>query len=171
MFKYNLIFLILMPMSGMGITAKCRQCGQNRPTTEFTLDPIIGAMVCAACSKERKTKESTEQMRKKQAQIEAQVVAQQQERLGAHARPAAPSTQPAAPAKNRPAGWDAEDEYLDKLAKAKQNNVVITTRIDKDPVMYKCQKCQYDFAYNVEKQKPSRCPFCNSPIFKFAIRE
>lgn len=163
-----------MPMSS-GITAKCRQCGKSLPTTEFVLDPIIGAMVCAGCSKERKSKDAMEAMRKKQAAIEQQVGNQPQ--AGAN-NPAGRTSVTSAPqqtapvgAKNRPAGWDAEDEYLSKLAKAKQDNLVIATRIDKDRVQYKCQKCQYDFAYNIEKQKPSRCPFCNSQIFKFVIKE
>ncbi len=152
-------------MSGI-VTAKCRKCGKSMPTTEFVLDPIFGAMVCAACSKERKTKESMDAMKKKQQAIEQEVAAKQ-----GTARPAAQKAPPPQPAKNRPAGWDAEDDYLEKLSRAKQDNIVQVKRIDRSRVQYKCPKCHYDFPYNLDKQKPSKCPFCNTGIFKFIILE
>ena len=125
------------------IKAKCRKCGREVPTSEFILDPVYGMMVCASCSKERRSKSS----------------------LAAGARAAGASVE-----KQKPADWDKEDDYLEKAHSQKMQNTQQVQSIGDGKVKYACHKCKYEFVYNAEKNTPSRCPFCNAEIMKFRVR-
>ena len=118
---------------------KCRKCGKDASTDDMVLDPVFKMVVCKLCVKERKLQEM--QKNKPQIEIEAE--------------------------KKKPAGWDKEDEYLERASRSKQKQVVQVRRIDADTVMYPCVQCKYEFKYSLGRQKPSQCPFCGTGIKEF----
>lgn len=119
------------------IKVKCKRCGRAADSNEFVLDPIYRMLVCPNCVKERRSKEAA--------------VKKQEEKP---------------PEKPKPAGWDIEDEYLEKAHRAKIRNTAAAEKIDDTYVNYKCPHCGYQFKYNTVKRSPGRCPYCSSDIFR-----
>ena len=125
------------------VQVKCKRCSRSAKSKEFTLDPIYGMMVCEACVKERKTSEG---IKKELAEQKAAKLAEE---------------------KKKPAGWDAEDEYLAKLARKKQEErPVAIAKGDAGRVKYQCSGCKYGFIYNLAKQAPGNCPYCGKEVFR-----
>jgi len=131
----------------VGLKAKCKRCGQEVPVDELTVDIVYEMAVCAACVKERKLKEK--QQRQAVANPETVVLDEKK-------------------ASPKPAGWDGEDEYLERAARLKAKEVVKAKRIDDQNVLYAC-KCTARFKYNTKTEHPGRCPFCGAAIGKFVI--
>ena len=131
--------------SNSGVKAVCRRCGKTALASDFVLDHIYRLMVCPNCIKERKDKDNLHIKLEKEKGLH-----KEQE-------------------KNKPAGWDAEDEYLEMVCKQKAAASGNLQRIDKDRINYKCPKCKRAFIYNQTKRFPNTCPFCGSEIrvFKF----
>ena len=67
---------------------------------------------------------------------------------------------------DRPPGWDAEDEYLDKISKMrKEENQAQFSKIPgTNQVKCRCSKCKYSFKYDPFRKMPRTCPFCDSDI-------
>ena len=120
----------------MGIKAKCKKCGSEVPVEEFVLDHAYKMMVCRNCSNQRQKKESSFTVKESRRN------------------------------KPKPAGWDQEDEYLERAYKAKQTGSVGVTKIDNERVKYTCPKCKFSFAYNTVTKRPPRCPFCDLAVKK-----
>jgi len=123
----------------MTIKAKCRKCGKEVPVDDFVLDNAYKMMVCKNCSKERYKREF------------------------AFANNNIKKDKP------KPAGWDQEDEYLERAYRAKKANAVSVTKIDDERVKYICPKCKFSLVYNIATKRPSRCSFCNSEIAKISF--
>ena len=70
--------------------------------------------------------------------------------------------------KHKPKGWDAEDEYLEKVSRMrKEENQAQFSRIQgTSKVMCKCAKCTYSFKYDPFKRQPTSCPNCDIDIPK-----
>lgn len=68
----------------------------------------------------------------------------------------------------RPPGWDAEDDYLEKISKIKiQENQAQFSKIPgTDQVRCKCSLCKYSFKYDPFRRKPGVCPYCSADIPK-----
>ena len=66
----------------------------------------------------------------------------------------------------KPAGWDKEDEYLEKSQRARMKETVIVRKVGDSRVKYKCPKCNYQFLYDMDKKTPTVCPYCSSNIYK-----
>ncbi|MFH1682240.1 MAG: hypothetical protein ABIA37_00435 [Candidatus Woesearchaeota archaeon] len=125
------------------VQVKCKQCNRSAKSTEFVLDPVYGKMVCEACVKERKTSEGIKR------ELAVQKAAKQVEE------------------KKKPAGWDAEDEYLAKQARKKaEETPVPVKKIDAERVKIQCAACKYEFVYNKVKQTPGNCPYCGKEVFR-----
>ncbi len=71
-----------------------------------------------------------------------------------------------APAK--PAGWDAEDEYLSKVSKIRQeeNQAQFSKIPGSNQVKCKCNNCRYSFKYDPFRKQPRSCPYCDGDIPK-----
>lgn len=72
-------------------------------------------------------------------------------------------------AQSKPAGWDKEDEYLEKMYQMKKRERAekeqnITPIAGSDQVQYVCLNCKYKFKYNPYKKIPANCPYCNLQI-------
>ncbi len=125
------------------ITAKCKNCEKNVNVSDFILDPHYKMMVCSRCSKARSAQEYA--TKKEVVKPEIKEV--------------------------KPAGWDMEDEYLEKAhrAKTKSEDVVEVNRLEGNRVKYTCPKCNYGFSYDMVRNSPSRCPYCCSDVFKVIV--
>ena len=68
----------------------------------------------------------------------------------------------------KPAGWDHEDEYLEKVLKSKERNE--KAKFEKIPgthqVKCTCKSCNYSFKYDPFRKLPRTCPYCNNDIPK-----
>ncbi|MFH1850649.1 MAG: hypothetical protein ABH879_10820 [archaeon] len=133
----------------VGVDAKCRVCGKNHPVSSFVLDTKYMMMVCAECSK--KARQSKEARKPKEASddVNVRVVGSQ-----------------------KPAGWDAEDEYLAKVQKQKKRPGEETPviRVDMERVKYRCPKCNYEFLYNIVRKHPGVCPYCAREIGRVRVQ-
>ncbi|MEM4259966.1 MAG: hypothetical protein QXG00_01915 [Candidatus Woesearchaeota archaeon] len=129
-----------MPVST--IKSKCRRCGKEAPSDSFILDPVYGMMVCQNCVNERRSKSFSV---KKTGNVED---------VKSDESP-------------KPKGWDADDELLEKSYRQKIESYVKVQKIDSEKVKYTCPKCKYQFVYNLDKNLPSKCPYCNMAIQKF----
>jgi DNA-directed RNA polymerase subunit RPC12/RpoP len=126
------------------VKVPCKRCGRMSPASQYILDPVYGMMVCQLCLKERKSKAAALVLRQDRQNAEAK----KEEEL-----------------KNKPAGWDAEDEYLEKAYARKKQSQAAAERIDSNHFNYTCPKCKYRFVYDTERKFPKACPYCNSQIF------
>ena len=126
------------------VKVKCKKCGREAKSDEFTLDPVYKMMVCRDCVKERRMSEfsakKNQQREVQKAAVEAQIK------------------------KERPAGWDAEDAEIERAYKNKQANTPHVVRVDEERVKYTCKKCKYEFVFNLLKRVPGRCPYCGASI-------
>lgn len=70
----------------------------------------------------------------------------------------------------RPAGWDAEDEYLRKYHQIKEKEKPKFKKIPgTDYFQYTCKSCDYEFKYDPYKKVPRNCPYCNEAIPKIEV--
>ncbi len=75
--------------------------------------------------------------------------------------------------KKKPAGWDSEDELLERLIKDKRRSQSPVGKVERVPgemyVKYTCNKCAFKFKYYPLHKKPRTCPYCNSPNPKIRV--
>lgn len=178
------------------VKVKCRRCGREAGSNEFVLDPVYKMMVCPACTKERKNKEASLPKAQhdplvrntplKPKPVVDDMESAPRERLrntpltagpslstASAASSIARSKQPSShggitPVQQKPAGWDAEDDRLEKAYKAKQESQLSTTADGKKS--YSCPKCHYRFVQTSANARVyTRCPFCQASL-GFAVR-
>src|SRR3989344_8136667 len=125
-----------------GMRIQCRVCKGFAPANQFKLYYKYKQVVCPSCFSGR-----SEQDEKKKA--------------------AAAAAQQAAPQVKKPAGWDKEDEYLEKMIKMKQQTTP-QPKMEKIPgtnlVKLNCLKCTYGFKYDPSRKMPKNCPYCNIDV-------
>lgn len=137
---------------------KCKNCGKLAPSMEFSVDPYLKMAVCKTCSKGA---------RPSQGKITSAQQKTQQ------TRPRGPPQQDflfkskQQIQDEKPAGWDADDVYLEKLAKTKKESTVKAERLSDGRILYPCMKCKYQFKYSQEKNLPAKCPYCGTPVGKY----
>jgi DNA-directed RNA polymerase subunit RPC12/RpoP len=133
-----------MIMDSNDIKVICKHCGRPAKAGDYVLDPVYKMMVCPSCVKERRNAPSI-----KPKQEAAQQPVQDK----------------------KPAGWDAEDDLLERLQKTKQAKAAPQVETMKDGKMrYTCMRCKYKFIYNPSNQTPSSCPYCGTPVMKSFLR-
>ncbi len=120
------------------IKVKCKNCGRMANSEEFVLDHSFKTMVCPACIKDKN-------------------------KCFVHKEE--PTQEISVP---KPAGWDKEDDYLERAVKAKtkQTPAAAVEKIDSEYVKYTCPHCKYSFKYSVIRKKPGSCPYCSEAIVK-----
>ena len=70
--------------------------------------------------------------------------------------------EPKAPVKP---GWDAEDEYLEKMNRIKKQEMNgVFTKLEGGLVKYTCANCKYPIKFNPDKNPFRACPYCNGEI-------
>ncbi|MBU0535760.1 MAG: hypothetical protein KKE20_02255 [Nanoarchaeota archaeon] len=123
--------------------AVCRRCNRRAKVSEFVLDHVYKMMVCDYCVKERKNHDMIH------SQLKTQKDAKLKEKEAA---------------KEKPAGWDQDDEYLEKMHKQKMKKMAIIENVTGDRTRYKCPKCSYSFTHGTYSKTPLRCPYCDTQI-------
>jgi len=130
------------------IKVKCKRCGRSSKAEEFVLDSDFRMMVCQNCIKEKKMKNEVYDELSKKKELKKGKIEE---------------------VEKKPAGWDKEDEYLERTQKMRMKEMAQVERVDDEKVKYKCPKCSYKFLYNSIKKIPGRCPYCNSDIARFRL--
>jgi hypothetical protein len=117
------------------VKVKCKRCGREFKSDEFTLDPVYKMMVCRECVKERRTQEFA--AKKNQQREQTKVAMETQIK---RANPGfADSENKGFLKKEKPAGWDAEDAEIERSYKAKKAALPDVEKIDDQRVKYTCK--------------------------------
>lgn len=125
------------------VKIKCRKCNRLSSADEFVLDPFEKMMICPLCVKDGKGRMSLNKKKEDQEKVKKEE------------------------AKNKPVGWDHDDDYLERMHKIKQGSPAVEVeRIDKERVKYTCFNCKYRFVYNLVTKHPTPCPYCGAAIAK-----
>ncbi len=71
----------------------------------------------------------------------------------------------------RPPGWDAEDEYLERLSRLRreENQAQFSKIAGTDLVKCICPHCRYSFKYDPGKKTPKTCPYCDVEVPKLKL--
>ena len=82
-----------------------------------------------------------------------------------------PKPEPVKEVVAKPPGWDAEDEYLLKASKMKEeeNRAQFSRIPGTNHVQCKCRGCDFSFKFNVVTRMPASCPYCNRDVPKFRM--
>lgn len=146
--------------------AVCKKCGRSAPAESFVLDHLCGMLVCPDCLKEQKFQSKTSSSAV--SKIASDIF------MGTKTRPATntatPPLQKPVEKVERPAGWDSEDDYLERMHKQRDKLKVNFDRLDESRVRYVCTKCGYKFVYHTGKRYPSACPNCGTHVITSVIR-
>ncbi len=119
-------------MGSADVSVKCRVCGKMARAGSFTLSAVHGMMVCPDCMKNAGKKKEPE----KKEPLNMQ--------------------QPAS--ETRPAGWDRDDEEIEKLYAQKQRMNPKRPHLE-EGMKLKCRNCGYVFVY---RKIHNDCPYCGS---------
>ena len=96
-------------MEDKEIKVKCKRCGRQAKTEDFILDPDFKMMVCPLCIKEKRMREEVySELAKKRGKGGVE-----EEEL-----------------EKKPAGWDKEDEYLQRAYKRVIKDTVKVEKVD-----------------------------------------
>jgi len=69
--------------------------------------------------------------------------------------------------KEKPVGWDVEDEYLQKYHRQKQKEKPQFKRVPgTNQIQCTCHQCSFSFKYDPFRKRPRTCPYCNENIPK-----
>ena len=116
------------------IQATCKRCGKKAPADSFVVDKDYKMAVCPECVKEKTKKPQPTE----EATIEE--------------------------VEKKPAGWDKEDDYLERASVLRAKERPKVQKIGSDTVKYSCLKCKYSFVYNFIKESPLYCPYCGTRV-------
>lgn len=129
----------------------CKRCGRPAKASEYVLDPDYKMMVCSACSKER---------------LSQNIKTKKQETVVKHNEEV--KAKEAQTFKNKPAGWDEDDEKLERMSKSRPQESGAPKanyeRIDDENVKLTCPKCEYRFTFNTTRMSPNACPYCSAKL-------
>ena len=127
------------------IKVTCKKCGKQVRSEDFVLDHFYKMVVCKNCVKDRQARES----------VHRELAKQKEEKKNQEK-----TEDP------KPAGWDKEDEYLNRAYKMKLQSMPEVEKVDDKRVKYTCQKCKYKFTYDRERMVPPNCPYCGLAVQK-----
>lgn len=136
--KYKYKILFQQHMNLNAPKAKCKKCGKEAAADMFKLHYVHKMMVCPDCFSGRT--EQKKALEDKEKKTESP----------------------------RPAGWDADDVYLEKAARSRKQETssVFKPISGTEYVQCACQNCKYTFRYHPIKKMPWCCPYCNAPVPK-----
>jgi hypothetical protein len=119
----------------MGIKVKCKNCNKEADSDGFKLHYKYKLMVCPDCFSGRTARDEE----KKKAQVTI--------------------------VQKKPAGWDQEDEYLDKYRKMKAKQEMKFKRVPgTSNVQCTCNGCEFTFNYDPFRKRPRNCPYCSKEV-------
>ncbi len=144
----------------------CKRCGRSAPSDNFVLDHLYGMLVCPDCMKEQKmnSKITKEAISKKASEL-----MMSPRGTTTHSASSQPVQKPEE-VKEKPPGWDSEDDYLERAFKQREKLKVNYERLDDFRIRYVCTKCGHKFVFHTEKRYPRICPNCGTNVVTSAIR-
>lgn len=129
------------------VKAVCRKCGRSSAAERFVLDHNYKMVVCEACSKNRKTNETSLKKDDKKDEFKKTAV----EVFEKKSYDLSPKTMILKETKT-------ENTYR------KINDSPNFERIDESKIKMTCSKCKYKFIYDTYKNYPRTCPYCNNKV-------
>ncbi len=153
----------------IGVKAKCKNCGQEALADQFKLHHVFKMMVCPGCYA-GKTKSAAEAGRGTGTEREEGAAGWPRREVpggaGRIGNKPGIENKPGEFSVPRPAGWDKEDEYLERASRLRKQETQATfARIEgTEFVKYVCQHCKYNFRYSPSKRIPATCPYCDYDI-------
>ncbi len=141
----------------IGVKAKCKNCGNEALADQFKLHNGFRMMVCPNCyTGKTKTVVGTGKGTETERMREA----------GWAGGAGRTGNQPVEASTPKPAGWDKEDEYLERASRLRKQETQATfSKIEgTEFVKYVCQHCKYNFRYSPSKRIPATCPYCDFDI-------
>lgn len=156
-------------MTNGDIKVLCRKCGKPSPSGSFVLDPDYKMVVCQQCVKDKKAKEDgliKEGLIRNtpNTPITQYQPSQSSSSSGIKNKSDVEVYDLSREEKKRPAGWDKDDEILERDAAAKQKAVAGMQSIGGGKAKIKCTSCNYGFVYNTVTKYPTTCPYCGAPV-------
>ena len=137
-----------MMMNNDRIKVKCNKCGGEMFSDEFVIDPDYKMAVCRNCIRDKR----------KRQDVWAEVGKQREAKIAQEAEDAKKPP--------KPAGWDKDDELLDRLVKQKERVKERMVFKELPNGKIKCAKCGYAFKYDSANSTPMNCPYCFNPVKK-----
>jgi len=69
----------------------------------------------------------------------------------------------------RPAGWDKDDEYLERMAKIRkeESRAQFTKISGTEYLKCTCTNCKFSFRYHPLRRMPGKCPYCEVDVPRF----
>lgn len=134
----------------------CRRCGRKAPADEFKVDHIYKLAVCKVCYTDRK-KDIPKKVEEKTSreQITPQELKTPENKYEIR----------------KSKILDEDDEYLERAVEKKKQEIlrqkedtVKVKNLQDNKVLYPCQHCTYKFKYNIQTQRPTKCPYCAKNI-------
>ncbi|MBI3032654.1 hypothetical protein HYY69_04210 [Candidatus Woesearchaeota archaeon] len=152
------------------VKVKCRKCSRDAIASEFRMDIDAKMMVCPNCIREKGSPKNARIMPNTSTQ---QAMNQARISLGLNrSSPQAPQQASVPDGEGeesrtpRPAGWDKDDDILEKLYSQKKKKVESFKPMPGSgtKLKYVCQQCTYTFSYDSEKKTPRSCPYCQRSV-------
>jgi DNA-directed RNA polymerase subunit RPC12/RpoP len=167
----------------------CRRCGKKAPADEFKVDHIYKLAVCKVCYNGRikeipKNIERKPEERTLRSIIDERVKNKPYENRTRETgtnktTPSTISNKISTPEKKdskdyeikRSKIFDDDDAYLEKAVRKKQEelktrkeNSIRVRHLKDNKVLYPCPSCDYKFKYDIETQRPVKCPYCGKTV-------
>ena len=160
------------------VKVKCKLCNNQVVASDFKLDPYVKFMVCNTCFRKQSNEKIAMLNKPKQDLPKQDNTCMHQnkpvfdlDKMDASSNIKVNHIDPnmkASDAAGKPAGWDKDDEILNRLYKSKQNEQgkekAKFTPIDGNRLKYVCQNCSYKFTYDKMLKKPKVCPYCDRKV-------
>lgn len=173
------------------VKVKCRKCNRDAIASEYRMDIDAKMMVCPNCIREKGSPKNARiipntstQQAMNQARTSTSIGSNISSSSGnltsnssfqraspqAKSSPQQTSQEPDQENEEsrtpRPAGWDKDDDLLEKLYSQKKKKVESFKPMPGSgtKLKYVCQQCTYSFSYDSEKKTPRSCPYCQRSV-------
>ena len=142
----------------MDVPVTCRKCGKKAPASEFSVDPVLKMAICRSCANERKISARTATGSQPTVRNTPTEMPKPQSK---------PMGQTGGLKNTPPAGWDAEDDLIEKAAQKKayeraESGIGDAPKLEDGRIMNTCKKCKYQYKYDPETDRPNHCPYCGT---------
>ncbi len=122
------------------IKVKCRNCNREAPADQYKLHYQLKLMVCPDCFSGKNQSPSL-----KNTVEDKKIVLE---------------------GPPRPAGWDKDDEYLERISRMKRDEqqAQFVKIPNSDFVKCICASCKFSFRHDPIRKQPRACPYCNTEV-------
>lgn len=160
----------------VAIEVICRRCGKKAPADEFKVDHIYKLAVCRVCYNERSKNIPKKEVNNQTIKNDEIKTTKTNKTPNIHNTPndipnKTSNNIKEYDIKKSKILFDDDDEYLNKAVekkkeemKIRKENSVRVRYLRDNKVMYPCQNCDYKFKYDINVQRPVKCPYCGKLV-------